>query len=538
MHPVQNVAKHFKSEENVSNKSIAVITIASTSLWMIVVHGMRLFALAFSHDSLFIDRTADFGWQIEIGRYAQPVYQTLTGGITSPLFAGCLSALYIAGISLCLMKLFHLRSCAFAIGFSGCLIASQPIISLCGVYIEHFDVFMLSLLLACISTCLVFEERSTKHWALSAILLAISVALYQSFAAAFAGLLIMKSMFRLLDGESLKEVLSSIVYAGVVVASGAVVYIVGLKISLAVAGVQLANTYNSVGSVSCMNFGSVLGLIAGCYIDFLRYFFSFHGYNTPLISAANGLILVLAAIIAIRYGKGKELHPSSWVTCVVLFLLLPLALNCGYILSGGYSYEVTRIPFVLNYIILFWMLNSIASVKLIGRKRKRAGHLTSLVGVVCALAVLWNGIVYAQGYYVLRLNTINATEHTVNRIIDRVETTDGYLVGETPVVFVGRLSDNSLGSYTPSGFERYYETECRDYPGDSPISYGLTLQPYFSFIMNYPINVCLDNDGRYANVIDSETVKKMDPFPAESSCKMVDGVMIVKLSDTRNSPTE
>lgn len=518
------------------DKKIAVISIVSTFVWMIVVHGMRLFSLAYSHDSIFIDRTADFGWQIEIGRYAQPLYQTITGGITNPLFSGCLSAVFIAGTVLCLAKLYNLKSPIFAIGMSGCLVASQPVISLCGVYIEHFDVFMLSLFLACISAWLVFEKKAIKTFLLASFSLATSVALYQTFAAAFAGLVFMRCMIYLLDGASGRAVVLSLAYSAAVAACGAVLYIVGMKVSLAIAGVQLATTYNSVNSVFGMNLSSFVGLIGGCYTDFLRYFFSLHGYNTLLVSASNALILLVFVVVAVKSGIKEKIHPGAWAMFAALFMLLPLVLNCGYILSGGYAYEVTRAPFVLSYILLFWALGRIQRVQQHLEHSKRYLFSISVIGTVCLLVILWNGIVYAQGYYVLRLNTINATEQTVNRIIDRIETTDGYIVGETPVVFIGQLNDNVLGSFTPSGFERYYETDCRDYPGDPAMTYGLTIKPYFSFIMNYPINVCLDNDGRYSAIINSEAVDSMEQFPADTSCKMIDDVMVVKLSNTRNSP--
>lgn len=520
------------------DKKIAIISIVSTFVWMIVVHGMRLFSLAYSHDSIFIDRTADFGWQIEIGRYAQPLYQTITGGITNPLFSCCLSAVFIAGTVLCLARLYSLKSPIFIIGMSGCLVASQPVVTLCGVYIEHFDVFMLSLLLASVSAWLLFEKKTIQIFLISAFSLAASVALYQTFAAAFAGLVFMRCMIDLLKGASSRATVLLIVYSAAVAACGAIMYIVGMKASLAIAGVQLATTYNSVNSVFSMNFSSFISLISGCYTDYLRYFFSLHGFNTPLVSASNALILLVFIIVAVKSGLKEMIHPGAWVMAAALFMLLPLAFNCGYVLSGGYAYEVTRAPFVLSYVLLFWILDRIKPIRQISEHSKRYQFSISAIGTVCILAVLWNGAVYAQGYYVLRLNTINATEQTVNRIIDRIETTDGYVVGKTPVVFVGKLNDNVLASFTPSGFERYYETECRDYPGDPAMTYGLTIQPYFSFIMNYPINVCLDNDGRYSEIIDSEIVDKMEEFPANTSCKMIGDVMVVKLSNTRNSPVE
>ena len=47
-----------------------------------------------SHDSVMVSQYADGAWQIAIGRWAQPLYYRIRGGVYNPFLVGCFSMFF------------------------------------------------------------------------------------------------------------------------------------------------------------------------------------------------------------------------------------------------------------------------------------------------------------------------------------------------------------------------------------------------------------------------------------------------------------
>jgi hypothetical protein len=144
--------------------------------------------------------------------------------------------------------------------------------------------------------------------------------------------------------------------------------------------------------------------------------------------------------------------------------------------------------------------------------------------LVIALGVLlFNNIIYANQVYLKKDLEYQNTMSTMNRIIDRMEETDGYVLGETPVVLIGYLTDSEL-SVDRDGLKM-------DEVGlgiDFSVSYYQTYSWYFKYILAYPIN--LMDAGVAEQWSGQSAVMEMSAFPAKDSCQMIDGTMVVKLS--------
>ena len=105
-----------------------------------------------------------------------------------------------------------------------------------------------------------------------------------------------------------------------------------------------------------------------------------------------------------------------------------------------------------------------------------------------------------------------------------METTPGFVPGQTRVAFVGLLRDGSLACQLP-GFT-YNATGMLDcFSVTSPETY----EPYMNYILGYPVD-CVDSSEiiEYEHM---EEVMEMSIFPAAGSVRMVGDVMVVKLSD-------
>lgn len=78
----------------------------------------------------------------------------------------------------------------------------------------------------------------------------------------------------------------------------------------------------------------------------------------------------------------------------------------------------------------------------------------------------------------------------MTRVIDRMEQTDGYVVGETPVVIVGSLIDSEL-SVDHQGF-KYINAE--GVKENFSATYLANYSAFFDSILDYPVNLITDKD--------------------------------------------
>lgn len=130
-------------------------------------------------------------------------------------------------------------------------------------------------------------------------------------------------------------------------------------------------------------------------------------------------------------------------------------------------------------------------------------------------------------YAALKL-TYNQAYSTTMRIMDRIENTTNY-TKDTPILFGGIVGNNNyprtsnLYSYTIGSIVNnvvFHGT------------YGGQLGTWQSFIrIFYGMDVTFCNENVYRAIVTGEEYKKMEIFPSPNSVKVMDGIVVVKLSE-------
>ena len=127
----------------------------------------------------------------------------------------------------------------------------------------------------------------------------------------------------------------------------------------------------------------------------------------------------------------------------------------------------------------------------------------------------------ANACYVKKTTEKEATLSLMTRVIERIESLDGYKEGETPVVFVGSPNEY-LKSFSP-----FDEISTINGMGDnSPMTYYGTNKMYINMIMKIPMDI--SDLSEFSEEIDSETIAHMESYPSKGSVKIIDGIVIVK----------
>ena len=106
-------------------------------------------------------------------------------------------------------------------------------------------------------------------------------------------------------------------------------------------------------------------------------------------------------------------------------------------------------------------------------------------------------------------------------MLDRIETAEGYVPGETPVAFAGRLDRND---YWNRGREAFADLD-RTVGLWSDYAATYNLGRYLTDYLNAPLLWDTETD-----VAQWPEVQAMPNFPAAGSVTLVNGTLVVKLS--------
>lgn len=137
--------------------------------------------------------------------------------------------------------------------------------------------------------------------------------------------------------------------------------------------------------------------------------------------------------------------------------------------------------------------------------------------------ILFN-IQVANSAYTKKNADNEATLSMMTRVVDKIESLEGYKAGTTPVVFIGEPNDY-LKSYV-------YYGELETLTGlnnNSAITYYGTYSNYFKQIMRADINI-IEEDEALEQVAAAE-IDSMNTFPSTGSIAVKNGIVVVKFDE-------
>lgn len=206
---------------------------AAAALCMLLAHGFAFTNLFPNHDSTVL--VFDAQWTMYVlGRWAQNLYFPLVRGkIAAPWLIGAFSIVYLALTSYCITSLLHLKKWSAAL-LTGLLGTCASVTAQLATYTYETDAYLLAMLLACAAVWC--TERLPRLWGYlgAAVCLCGCLALYQSYIQFAVGLYLLLLLQRALQGAEWRHWLRQGVCALAALALGTALYLVSLKVSLAV----------------------------------------------------------------------------------------------------------------------------------------------------------------------------------------------------------------------------------------------------------------------------------------------------------------
>jgi hypothetical protein len=487
------------------------LALCATAAFSFAAHGFLFSNEFFSHDSVsyFTYATGSASFYISVGRFVIPAYELLKGAVAAPWLIGLLFTAWMTLTALTVTDLLGIRSRLGVVLTCGLLCTNLALTLTGATYVYCMDEYAFALLAAALAVRLFGRGR---WWALAGIgLLVVSLAVYQPYFTVAAALCLLVILRRLAANEEVLRVLQAGLRYLALLAAGFAVYYGAWTALCAAAHIEKRRVEESL--LSGGGLGKLLSLVGEANGDYVRALFDAGGVLGYLLPAVHGLLLALLVWRLAALLRRRELAVGNRVLLAVLVCLLPTALNAVYILMNGTATQLMRYGGELLYLLPVLCLET--------AEPGRRGRMLRLTAAVLLCCVLWQHVVYANQVYMKKELEKNATLVLAARMVERIELVEGYVPGETPVAFVGRLDRNG---YLNRGREEFQALDGTvGLWSDYAATYNMGR--YLTNYLNVPL---LWETG--TDFSQREEVAAMEAFPAASSVQMIDGTVVVKLS--------
>ena len=505
------------SQTNGNAKKQFWLCMLSVLIWGMAAHGYGFLHSSFSHDSLseFNGGMGSNSWKIQLGRIAVPVYKAIfRTNLTLPWMCGLLALIWIGLAVFLTARMLSLRNRAEIFLIAGVFTVNLTVTATAATYLHDFDGNMFGML--CAAAAVFLWQRYRFGYLVGSVLLAVCMGIYQSYLSVAIVLILLICIGWLLKGEAFAGVFRRGLTAIGMLLLGGILYALMLGLTWKLSGITPASgSSNTLDLLLTLTPRDILRLMRDTYFDtFRRLFRVITPYPQWMIRAATGLLLLLTAglFIAALRGKGKR----ETLLSIVLAALIPLGMNVVYVLSSGMVHDLMVYGIWLSYLPA--LLLAFGS----------SGRLKKGIRWGCALLagfLLYADVQTANVLYLKKDMEQDAFLSYMTRVVYTMESCDGYVAGQTPVVFVG---DPPQNSYTIPGFERYAGITGADSSGATGLTEDFRARAYFQYVLNDP--ALIPGSDVFAQMESDPRVDAMPEYPESGSVAMIDGVLVVKFS--------
>ena len=390
-------------------------------------------------------------------------------------------------------------------------------------YLHDFDCNMFALLCA-VGAVWCWQSGKVKNLLLGAAAIALSLGIYQSFLSVTIVLVMFVCILALLDGEPFHSVFFRGLKAIGMILLGGILYYGLMQLVLAATGIGLSSgESNSLDRALSLTPYAILKLTVYCYYDCAAWLWkAFSVYPGWLTKGITVLLIGIVAAAGVKALCEKKIGWKEKLLGVALVALLPLGMNLMYVLTDG------AVHYLMVYAVWLTYLLALLLAQWLGdqgnnRKVKKLMEMGSLA-LVCVL--LYGNVQTTNALHLKKDMEQDAFHSMMTRIVYRMEDCDGYVSGETPVVFVGRpeqLSEVLPGFETYTGITGQHQVEA----ADTRINYRISR--YFRYVLG--TKDITANDECWNAMQTDPRVEAMPRYPADGCTAMIDGVLVVKLGE-------
>lgn len=152
--------------------------------------------------------------------------------------------------------------------------------------------------------------------------------------------------------------------------------------------------------------------------------------------------------------------------------------------------------------------------------------------MICSVIIIWNYVWQDNASYIAINSMQNQTEATVLRLVTQIEQLDEYNT-QMPILIIGGLENNSYFNKSNTTIEakKIYNRTWGFISNKSTIWCG-NLDCWKKVLYEYiGVNINLVSEGENSEILETEEFKNMKSYPEKDSIKVINDIVVIKLSN-------
>lgn len=463
-------------------------------------------------------------WELTLGRWGIPFVETLNYFIKIPTIATISCIVTMAITAIFLVEIFDLKS-KISILVTSSILVLTPTFTATMLYVYTSFAYCFNLLVAVLAIWFLYRFKNKNlGFIFSCFCIMFSFSIYQSYIGVTIGLCLMFGIINLIkENSSIKQVLFEILRTAGAVILGGILYYIVTMILLKASGFELAS-YKNTNSVGISDiFLNLKNSIIQTYKDFGIFFM-----GDSVIFNANYkrdilyfiFFAIFAVLLAIKILKIKTENKVCKILLVGFsFVILPIALNIVDVLVPQTKiYILTGVQMILMIPFVFTIMEMIEKQ-----------YILKYAIIFCTILIMGTYYLATHTSYTALKLTYNQAYATTIRIMDRIENTPGYNK-DMQIAFGGIVGNNNFPRTSNLyGFTIGESANNVVFHG----TYGGQIGTWENYLKVFlGLNVTFCEDEVYRDIVTGDVYQNdMDVFPAENSIRIIDDIVVVKLSE-------
>ncbi len=495
------------------------VTFLSALLFGIICHGSGLFNKISYQDDIF--NLFGFGATVTSGRWMLHILAWLegllygTGNASLPLFNGLVSLVCIGMAGGMLVDLLNIRNQVYC-ALLGCVMAAFPVLTALFAYMFTSHPYLIGMLMMVSSACLICRECPWWGKTAAVLLGGASIGVYQAFLPLLPSIILIYDLSVLSrEEEKAGAFFRRAGIQGLCVLGVLLFYFAANRFFLAKFHVELSS-YMGIDQMGTMSVSVFLTRCGRAYREFFAPLRDTATDMVPgnlrimyrLMMAAEGLLAVRLLTAVWKRSKGKA------AIMAVLFALIPLGCNLIFVMSEE-VHSLMVYGQVMQTVLLVWLLD---------RTEFRLPRLRQTVSVTASLILAVSGIMYArfdnQCYLKDTFRQQQAFSYYTT-LITQIKSLEGY----RPEMELCILNAWYTKDPTIYHMEEMDFIHLNTYEGDSEDFMHMTREYFLQNWLGFRIR-WYDGTELYS----LPEVKEMPAYPEEGSIRIIEDVIVVRLS--------
>ena len=508
---IKDIAKKINRKDIFSIIIVFILGIIN-NFNFIITEGIAPDALAIS------DFNIAGNWETSLGRFGIKYVNSMRFGLVNKLIIILICLTFLSISCLIIIRIFKVRNKILVFLISA-LVAVAPQFTATYMFIYCADAYCLAFLFATLGVYFLTQIDNKRIFYLLSIVSTIIVcSLYQAYLGVLIGLTIILLIKYILENIDTKELLIKGLKYIVTILIGVTLYYLLLKLIVFMLDISIAS-YKGANNIGLDTILALPKTILQTYKDFFKFFFTDKIINNIYWKRISiYIILFSVSIVNLIYIVFKNKLDNKIIKIILMILLLgvyPIGISIMNLISPETKVNLVSGPGLITVImvmvIIYQNLNDITF-----------DNFIKYLYIIGSTLLIITFVLQNTYTYMSRQQTFRNYYTVSNDIYSRATQIDNYSE-DAEWMFSDVIRYNVKNIERTNGFISKDNMTWNNYDG--------ILQNYNYFQKYLGINIKICSKEKYDEIIKTDVFKKMPIYPKKGCIKMIDNVVVIKISD-------